>query len=122
MILIAILYVLLAFGALAALCTMILRIGALMGNCPQTATTARTAAITIATGFAAIGAGGVILIGAILPFMAHMPLLAFLLTLGFAALCLGLGFTHAVGTLRAVIADPLRQKPDPQTVPLTDPA
>ena len=29
----------------------------------------------------------------------------FLVALGFAALCLGLGFTHAISTLRAVIFD-----------------
>ncbi len=108
MILVALSYVLLAFGALTALCIMILRIGALLGDCPQTRAVARAGAITITTGFAAIGAGGVILIGAILPLMHQKPLVAFLIALGFAALCLGLGFTHAVGTLRAVIADPLR--------------
>lgn len=113
MILIALTYVVLAFGALTALCLMILRIGRMLGDCPQTRATARAGAVTIATGFAAIGAGGVILIGAALPMIPEAPFAAFLLALGFAALCLGLGFTHAVGTLRAVIANPLPdRKPD----------
>ena len=93
-----------ALGALAVLSTMILRIGRLIGSCPRTAARARVAATAVATGFAAIGAGGVILIAALLPLLPGQPLLALLLALGFAALCLGLGFTHAVGTLQAVIA------------------
>lgn len=99
-------YVALSFAGLAALCRMILRIGAMLGTCPQTGAAARTASVTIATGFAAIGAGGVILIGAVLPLFPQDAFAVFLLALGFASLCLGLGFTHAVGTLRAVIAVP----------------
>lgn len=106
-----ILYVALMFGAVAALSVMILRIGAMLGACPQTGAVARASAITIATGFAAIGAGGVILIGAGLPLFAEAPLLSFLLASGLAALCLGLGFTHAVGTLRDVILINQRQGP-----------
>lgn len=105
MLLFAALYIALGFGALAALATMILRIGALLGDCPQNKRTAHAASVTIATGFAAIGAGGVILIGAVLPLMAELPLADFLGALGFAALCLGLGFTQAVGTLRAFMID-----------------
>ncbi|MEQ6201764.1 hypothetical protein ABMC88_01800 [Sulfitobacter sp. HNIBRBA2951] len=105
MTILAILYIALGFGALAALATMILRIGDMLGQCPQSRATARAAAVTIATGFAAIGAGGVILIGAALPLLAQAPLAGFLGALGFAALCLGLGFTQAVGTLRALMLD-----------------
>ena len=105
----AFIYIALAFGALAALATMILRIGALLGDCPQSRATAqptiRATAVTIATGLAAIGAGGVILIGAVLPPFADLPLAGFLGALSFAALCLGLGFTQAVGTLRALMQD-----------------
>lgn len=105
MITLALVYIALGFGALAALATMILRIGALLGECPQSRATARAGAVTIATGFSAIGAGGVILIGAALPLLPTTPLAGFLLALGFAALCLGLGFTQAVGTLRALMYD-----------------
>ncbi|WP_299025025.1 hypothetical protein [uncultured Sulfitobacter sp.] len=111
MIVLALLYMALGFGALTALAIMILRIGALLGDCPQSRATARAAAVTIATGFAAIGAGGVILVGAMLPLLANAPLAGFLAALGFAALCLGLGFTQAVGTLRALMMDSAKAKP-----------
>ena len=101
----AAIYIALGFGALAALATMILRIGTLLGECPKSKRIARAASVTIATGFAAIGAGGVILVGAVLPLLAEVPLTGFLAALGFAALCLGLGFTQAVGTLRALMQD-----------------
>jgi hypothetical protein len=101
----ALVYIALAFGALAALAIMMLRIGALLGTCPDSSRTARAAAVTIATGFAAIGAGGVILIGAVLPLLPEAQMVSFLGALGFAALCLGLGFTQAVGTLRAIMLD-----------------
>lgn len=105
MFVLAALYIALGFGGLAALAVMILRIGALLGECPQSRATARAGAVTIATGFSAIGAGGVILIGAALPLLAQAPMAGFLVALGFAALCLGLGFTHAISTLRAVMFD-----------------
>lgn len=101
MLVLATLYIALGFGALAALATMIL------------IRTARAASVTIATGFAAIGAGGVILIGAILPMMEQAPLAGFLGALGFAALCLGLVFTQAVGTLRALMQDAQAKEPVP---------
>jgi len=67
MLLTALTYMALSFGGLAVLSVMILKIGALLGNCPSAGTSARTAAVTIATGFGAIGTGGVILIGSLLP-------------------------------------------------------
>lgn len=100
-----VLYIGIAAGALVALAIMILKIGLMIGDCPQSKSAARAASVTITTGFAAIGAGGVILIGAVLPLMQDQPLAALMLALGFAALCLGLGFTHAVATLRAVVGD-----------------
>lgn len=105
MLILALTYIALGFGALAALAAMILRIGALLGDCPKSRATAHAAAVTIATGFAAIGAGGVILIGAALPLLTDAPFVGFLAGLGLAALCLGLGFTQAVGTLRALLQD-----------------
>lgn len=105
MFVLAALYIALGFGGLAALAIMILRIGALLGECPQSRATARAGAVTIATGFSAIGAGGVMLIGAALALLAQAPMAGFLVALGFAALCLGLGFTHAISTLRAVMFD-----------------
>ena len=111
MYLLAFIYIGLGFGGVAALTAMILNIGRMVRQCPQTGDAAHAAAVTIATGFAAIGSGGVILIGAALPLLVEMPLVGFMLALGFAALCLGLGFAHAVGTLRAVIVQAKRQGP-----------
>ncbi|MFK7754779.1 MAG: hypothetical protein AB8B51_19810 [Sedimentitalea sp.] len=107
MFVLALIYLLLGFGALGVLAVMILKIGALLGDCPQSVQQAKTASITITTGFSAIGAGGVILIGALLPVMGANPLTGLLGALGLAALCLGLGFTHAVATLRAVLSPPV---------------
>ena len=90
MLTIGLLYFNLALGAVAALTLMILRIGALVGDCPQNRERAHAIAVTIATGFAAIGAGGVILLGAVLPMLPEAPYAALLLALGFAALCLSL--------------------------------
>ena len=87
---------------LAVLTGMILRIGAMMSDCPKNGPAIKTASVTISTGFAAIGAGGIILIVALLGLLQLEPILGLLLALGLAALCLGLGFTHAVGTLRLV--------------------
>ncbi|MEL6888106.1 MAG: hypothetical protein AAFO86_05290, partial [Pseudomonadota bacterium] len=87
-----------------------------VGACPVTQARARAVSITIATGFAAIGAGGVIMIGAVLPMLDDAPFAALMLALGFAALCLGLGFTHAMGTLRAALV-PHQPVPAPDTAP-----
>ncbi|MFT6023078.1 MAG: hypothetical protein ACI9PY_001191 [Ascidiaceihabitans sp.] len=98
-------YIAVAVGALIALALMILKIGQMIGDCPKSKGAARAASVTITTGFAAIGGGGIMLIGAVLPVFPETPFAALMFALGFAALCLGLGFTHAVATLRAVIAD-----------------
>lgn len=108
-------YITLALGALIALATMILRIGALMAACPEKGAAARTVAMTVATGFAAIASGGVLLIGAVLPLFARDVVFALPVALGLAALCLGLGFTQAVSTLRDALnprpAAPVRPGP-----------
>ena len=100
-----VIYALIGICGLTALAIMILRIGNMIGDCPKSKGAARAAAVTITTGFAAIGAGGVIMIGALLPLMPLKPDAVLMLALGFAALCLGLGFTHAIGILRAVVMD-----------------
>lgn len=97
-------YLLLCLAGVIALSRMILTIGGMMAECPGPGPTARSAAVTIATGFGAIGTGGVLLIGAALPVFAHSPVIAVAAGSGFAALCLGLGFTQAITTLRAVLS------------------
>jgi hypothetical protein len=108
MLTVALTYIILALGTLIALCLMILHIGKLMAHCPEDGGRARVAAITTATGFAAIGAGGVALVGAGLLIFQDVPIVGLLFALGFAALCLGLGFTQAIATLQAVMQRPER--------------
>ncbi|MEP5154844.1 hypothetical protein [Planktotalea sp.] len=96
-------YAAIAFAMLVALSVMLLRIGAMMADCPVNGPRIQISAITIATGFAAIGAGGIALIGA--GFIVSLPdtsLFGLTAALGLAALCLGLGFTQAVANLRAI--------------------
>jgi hypothetical protein len=112
-------YITLALAAVVALTLMILRIGALMTDCPGKGPAARTAAITIATGFASIGTGGVLLIGSVLPLFERDAVFAVPVALGLAALCLGLGFTQAIATLRDVLAP---KPPAPAAKPAPAPA
>lgn len=97
-------YAILSLGILAILTAMILRIGGLMTDCPETGPATRVATVSIATGFAAIGGGGVLLIGAALVLLPHIATGLLPIAIGLAALCLGLGFTNAVATLRGVVS------------------
>ncbi|QBF33561.1 hypothetical protein CFI11_20435 [Thalassococcus sp. S3] len=82
---------------------MILRIGSLLGNCPKSMAGARATALSITTGFIAIGGGGVLLIGALIPLFADYPIMGFLFTLGLAAMCLGMGFAQATIIMRNTV-------------------
>ena len=110
-------YAVIGLSTLVALASMILKIGKMLGDCPESKSAARSAAVTIATGFCAIGAGGVLLIGAALPIMGNDAAFGVLVALGLAVLCLGLGFTQAITTLRAVLRgadlpkEPVRSEP-----------
>ncbi|SLN53805.1 hypothetical protein [Pseudooctadecabacter jejudonensis] len=113
-------YVLLSLAALCALGWMILKIGTLLGDCPAAQARAKAASVTIATGYLAIGAGGIVIGGAVAVFVAPAiaPLFA---VLGFVILCLGLGFSNAISTLRAVIAPPQQVGPQaPKADPFAD--
>lgn len=102
-------YLLIAFAALAALTLIILKIGQFMSDCPDGNPAARTAALSIATGFAAIGAGIVALIAAGVVMADAAPLVAALAGAGLAVFFLGLGFTQAVTTLRDVLCPDARK-------------
>ena len=95
-------YFTVAISTLLALAQMILTIGKALADCPDSGRAARAGAITIATGFTAIGTGAVILIAAGLAMTRAHPA-DMLLAMGLACLILGLGFTHAVTTLRSVV-------------------
>ncbi len=97
-----VLYFVFALAFLAALAAMIVKISRALGECPQTGQAARAAGIAIATGYLAIGGGAVALTGSALPVVqGGTP--ATLFAIGFIALVLGLGFTHAVTTLRLAV-------------------
>lgn len=91
---------------LVALTRMILLIGTMQQTCPENGPVARLVSVTVATGFCAIGAGGVLLIAAAFPVLSEAPVVAFFMGLGLAVLCLGLGFSHAVNTLRLMLQRP----------------
>ena len=104
-----VLYFIFALAFLAALSGMILKISRALADCPQTGQVARAAGVTIATGYAAIGGGGVALVGSALPVVqGGAP--ATIFAIGFAALVLGLGFAHAVSTLRAAVSPRLQAR------------
>ena len=98
-------YFIVSLSTVGALTWMLLHIGRMLGDCPVTGGLARSASITIATGFAAIGLGGVCLVAALLGLFADEPAVTLFGTMGLAALALGLGFTQAAATLRAVITE-----------------
>lgn len=108
-------YLVLSLFGVGALSAMILRIGHILGGCPQQGTAYRAAGVAIATGYAAIGTGGVLLIAAGIA-MAPVPYVQALpVALGLAAMCLGLGFSNAIATLRGVV-NPSKAAPEPAWV------
>ena len=98
-------YFILAACALAALSFMIFKIGDALADCPTTGRAARAGSLTIVTGFVAIGSGGVLIIAAaVFMSLTNIAVEGVMAALGLSILCLGLGFTHAVATLRDVVA------------------
>lgn len=113
-----VIYFVFAYALLAALTGMILQISRKMGECPDTGRAARAAGVTIATGYAAIGAGGAMLVGSALPVVqGGTP--ATLFAIGFTAIILGLGFSNAIMTLRSAV---LTAQPKLQAAGLVDAA
>lgn len=112
-------YLIISLLALSSLTIMILRIGALVSTCDGNPG-AKTAAVSIATGFSAIGFGLILIVGAGMALFAGAPFIGMLATSGFTALCLGLGFTQAVSTLRAVLTPPPAQASAPKSQSNTD--
>ncbi|PJI93034.1 hypothetical protein BC777_1901 [Yoonia maricola] len=91
--------------ALAGLSYMIFRIGEALSDCPATGRAARAGSLTIVTGFIAIGTGAVMIIAAgIFMTLAGINVETVLAAIGVSLLGLGLGFTHAIATLRDVVA------------------
>ncbi|MGV6811541.1 MAG: hypothetical protein ACWA47_04800 [Brevirhabdus sp.] len=99
-----VLYFPLAIATLLALAVMILKVGQSIATCPDAAPTVHPASLTIVTGFVSMGLGGVALIGAMMVALKLPPVLALFAASGLACLTLGVGFSHAIATLRAVTA------------------
>jgi hypothetical protein len=87
---------------LTSLVMIIIKISGDMSDCPQRGKGLKSAGIAIASGYWAIGLGGIILIAAAIAALDFGQLPAMMLGLGFVSMCLGLGFANAVATLRAV--------------------
>jgi hypothetical protein len=95
------LYLCVTIPALLALALMILAVARAAVACPEDGPRARAAGIAIATGYTAIGAGAVLLIGTLVALAAEPGLPIF--AMGLAVLVLGLGFSQAMTTLRAAV-------------------
>jgi hypothetical protein len=110
-------YFAVALLALVGLAAMILAIARTLADCPEKGRRARAAGITIATGFTAIGGGAVLLIASLATLDDDLGLQVF--AMGLACVILGLGFTQAVTTLRAVVdGGPARREPFPEAAPV----
>ena len=101
--LIYIIYFTIAAAILAGLTSMLLHIGKLLGACPVSGTAAWSAAITITTGFVAIGIGGIFLLAAFMAIIPQEDPAALSAVIGLASLALGLGFSQAAVSLRGAI-------------------
>lgn len=99
------LYLIFALALLAVLSLTILKIGRGLAACPLHGPRARPAALSIATGYAAIGGGVVFAVAGVLASVGG-GLPQGLGALGFALITLGLGFGHALTTLRDVMRAP----------------
>ena len=109
-------FAVISLALLAWLSHAIRRVAKALGACPDMAQGTRAgleaAALSISTGFLAIGAGGLFVIaGAMAAVDAPAPV-ALMSALGLGVLCLGLGFTHAVTLLRGLM---VAQAPEPKT-------
>ncbi len=104
-----IIYFVAAFAILALLDIIIYRVGSDMADCPKAPPGAKVAALAVSSGFAAIGAGGVILAAIIVPVFESASIIGLFISLGVVCICLGLGFGQALANLRAVVSpDPAR--------------
>lgn len=96
-------YLSLAFTALSALAGVLILIGRMAQDCPETSGAARLGTWVVVTGFAAIGTGLIALIGAALPYLLGGGKSGLYLTLGMVAIALGIGFYNAATTLRDIL-------------------
>ncbi|GMG83070.1 hypothetical protein LNKW23_22830 [Paralimibaculum aggregatum] len=97
-------YFTVSLSGLAALAAVLVVIGRMAGDCPQTAGAARLATWVVVTGFIALGIGAVALIGAALPVLSEGRAAGLYLAIGLLAIALGFGFYNAATMLRDILA------------------
>lgn len=93
----------LGIGGLIALASVLVIIGRAAANCPQIGSAAKVGTLVITTGFLALGAGAIAIIGAFLPILLEGQVNGLYLALGFLSLALGLGFSNAAVRLRDIL-------------------
>lgn len=104
-----ILFLSIAFAGLAALATVLIVIGRAAADCPQIGGAARVVTLVVTTGFAAIGAGVILIAASMLPLLALGRATGLYIALGLVGIALGIGFYNAAGMLR----DALQAAPKP---------
>jgi hypothetical protein len=109
-----IIYLATGFTGLIALCVVLVIIGRAASKCPQIGAAARVGTLVVTTGFAAIGAGVIALIGAALPLLIEGRANGLYIAIGCVAIALGVGFYNAATTLREI----LRSAPRPEGTPI----
>lgn len=105
-----IIYLTVSISGLAALAVVLALVGRAAGTCPDNRDAARVATLVVTTGFAAIGAGVVLIIAAALPVLATGSATALYVALGISAIALGIGFYSAATTLRDILRDSAEQR------------
>jgi hypothetical protein len=107
-----ILFLLLAFAGLAILAGVLVVIGRAAAECPQLGGAARVATLVVTTGFAALGAGAIMLIAAVLPALSSSWMMGLYFALGIASIALGIGFYNAASMLREILKSAPRPEPE----------
>lgn len=93
----------LGFVGLFALTIVLVIIGRAASKCPQIGASAHVGTLVITTGFVALGAAAIAIIGAFLPMLMEGQVNGLYLALGFVSLALGLGFSNAAIRLRDIL-------------------
>ncbi|MEM6973484.1 MAG: hypothetical protein AAF577_11825 [Pseudomonadota bacterium] len=97
-------YFAVAIVALIALAGVIVVIGRVASDCPQTGAAARLGTWIVTTGFVTLGAGAIALIAAALPSLSIDRMTGLYAASGLMLIALGIGFYIAAAMLRDILA------------------
>ncbi|MEM8597085.1 MAG: hypothetical protein AAGF76_11530 [Pseudomonadota bacterium] len=92
-----------AIAGLAIVAGILILIGRVAADCPQTVGAARLGTLVVTTGFVAFGAGVVMLIGAALPILSAGAASGLYMAIGLSFIALGIGFQVAASMLREIL-------------------